>query len=483
MKKEHHVIYGPPGTGKSTEIIRRLKEYIKNEIEPDRIGLCSYTKAAAQVLKEKAGVKLKYIGTIHSIAYEQAGLSNARIINSADLNEFAELTGIPVKVTDSDESDFNENEDGDLYMSAYVYHVNTQSKDLTEAYTKLGSPGAYSEFKFFIKAYEKFKTVKGKLDFNDILLYALNSPIPDLDVLFVDEAQDLSNLQWRLINYWLTKIPVCHVCGDDDQAIYEWNGANPQGMHHFESLHSASKTVLNVSHRLPVSVFKKANSILKYVENRVTKDYTPRKEKGKVDIHPDLSFIQDLDPMKSTLILYRNHYLRSEVESELIQNGIPYFTDNGKPGMLQNWFYRNILIYNKFKEPSATFSKKEKKRLISALDCKYSKMYEKNDLSFAILHWEKVLNIPDHYVEYYLELENKGLLYIEDIPIHLSSIHGSKGKEAERVILINTVSDKIMDGIDSGDVVSSEARVFYVALTRASETLDIVDSGLYLEWF
>lgn len=50
--------------------------------------------------------------------------------------------------------------------------------------------------------------------------------IPEFDVIFIDEAQDLSPLQWQLYDVLKTKTKDIYLAGDDDQAIFAWAGAD-----------------------------------------------------------------------------------------------------------------------------------------------------------------------------------------------------------------------------------------------------------------
>ena len=42
----------------------------------------------------------------------------------------------------------------------------------------------------------------------------------------VDEAQDLTPLQWDMVVKIASAVDRVYIAGDDDQAIYEWNGAD-----------------------------------------------------------------------------------------------------------------------------------------------------------------------------------------------------------------------------------------------------------------
>ena len=90
------------------------------------------------------------------------------------------------------------------------------------------------QFKSIIAGYEEFKTMEmengqrtpDRLDFTDMVKKFIddagNLPIK---VLMVDEAQDLTPLQWDMVVKIAKNVWRVYIAGDDDQAIYEWNGA------------------------------------------------------------------------------------------------------------------------------------------------------------------------------------------------------------------------------------------------------------------
>ena len=65
----------------------------------------------------------------------------------------------------------------------------------------------------------KYKKNYKLYDFNDIINNVLNR-VPDFDVVFIDEAQDLSPLQWKLYDKLKEKSKDVYLAGDDDQAIF-----------------------------------------------------------------------------------------------------------------------------------------------------------------------------------------------------------------------------------------------------------------------
>ena len=56
--------------------------------------------------------------------------------------------------------------------------------------------------------------------------YITNGLVIPFKVLMVDEAQDLTPLQWDMVVKIAKHVDRVYIAGDDDQAIYEWNGAD-----------------------------------------------------------------------------------------------------------------------------------------------------------------------------------------------------------------------------------------------------------------
>ena len=68
---------------------------------------------------------------------------------------------------------------------------------------------------------------------------------PSFDLMIIDEAQDLTPLQWKFVYKLGEKAKRIYLAGDDDQAIYEWNGADVKSFQNFPG----KDVVLKYSHR------------------------------------------------------------------------------------------------------------------------------------------------------------------------------------------------------------------------------------------
>lgn len=88
---------------------------------------------------------------------------------------------------------------------------------------------------------------------------------PHLEVLIVDEAQDLSLVQWQVITNLITKCKRAYIAGDDDQAIFKWAGAD---VNSFQS-YPGDSIILDKSYRIPQSHHNIANKIVRNIKDRI----------------------------------------------------------------------------------------------------------------------------------------------------------------------------------------------------------------------
>ena len=103
---------------------------------------------------------------------------------------------------------------------------------------------------------------------------------PKYDVVFIDEAQDLSPIQWKMVDILKKNSKHVILAGDDDQAIYGWAGADVK---RFQQ-EPAKEIVLPQSYRVPKLVQHIADNILNRIpdERRIKKEWEARDEDGSI---------------------------------------------------------------------------------------------------------------------------------------------------------------------------------------------------------
>lgn len=463
-------IYGPPGCGKTTEMLRRVEE-AKLKYKINEIAFMSFTKAgAAEALKRLGITRSDKICTIHSMMFRLNNISSVSVVDSYKLRKFGDKTGYRFRGQSNDTGE--QMEIGDHYLAVFSKSVNRMTS-LHDEYMASDRQGDLSGFIFFCKAYTDWKQANGFVDFNDMLSIYLKNPVDHgASVIFVDEAQDLSNLQWAVINKMCEfhYVEEVHIAGDDDQAIYEWSGANTHGMVEFEERFNSERVFLSQSWRVPTLIHDKAMGVIHTIKNRVDKAYLPRADQGVLRRVANFNH-KMLKHGDDVMILCRSYITRKEIEDELIRYRIPYRNEGGMTGLFNSRIAEAIRVFKKL-EKGQGITKAEADKITAVADARTrAEVSNKDFMPMLKRGFLRSLIIPAHLVDFYREAE------IESEPtIRLSTIHSAKGREADHVILHTGLTHKTLNDMDRNP--DAEARVWYVGITRAKHQLDILEGDL-----
>ena len=121
--------------------------------------------------------------------------------------------------------------------------------------------------------YEEAKSERGVIDFEDVLLLTIGILLDREDIasqvrgqykhFVVDEYQDVSPLQQRLLDLWLGQRRQLCVVGDVSQTIYSFTGATPAFLTGFTTRYEGARTVrLSRDYRSTPQVVSLANQVL-----------------------------------------------------------------------------------------------------------------------------------------------------------------------------------------------------------------------------
>ena len=199
-------------------------------------------------------------------------------------------------------------------------------------------------------AYEKKLKEVGAFDFDDLIyqtvqLLAEHKEVRDFyqnkyRYLLVDEYQDTSVAQFRLVS--LLTGPEKNICvvGDDDQSIYRFRGATIENILNFERVYPGTKTIrLEQNYRSTSNILNAANCVIQHNTERKGKTlWTQNGEGDKVQVYTaeneqdEASHIADIigqhlregGHLADHAVLYRMNAQSAPLESYFTRAGIPH---------------------------------------------------------------------------------------------------------------------------------------------------------------
>lgn len=475
---QHEVVFGPPGTGKTSYLVKTIRVH-HDEVDPSFVLFCSHTKAAAFEARSRWAATgfggRTEIQTLHSFCFGQIRAGRAQTVDDQKLEPFLEEFGM----------DLSEGGEGKKYLE-FISRAGALGEDPVTMYEQAyDAPGSHGHFQAFLASYKAWKSEFGYLDFNDMLLRYIEtvSRGVGLTLLALDEAQDLTPLQWTVINKILRLNEGCKavIVGDPDQSIYEYQGADAKGIEDFLIRMDAGPTILSQSYRVPVLVHDLAQKVIRRIADRIDVQYAPRPYEGHVKHYPDSGFVAgNIDVKRDSLVLYSDKFIRETVEEELQSQLVPYRVTSGMPGPLDTRAGKALKAAAKYR---AAFESTSRDRIEASLHLIKAGLNDHglsvwNSISAdavieRLLHRDlSFLKVPQVHYDYLLRVDLE-----QEVNVRLSTLHGSKGSEATDVHLI---TDQSRSAIDYGfSNPSASHRLMYVGITRAKERLFTYEGDAY----
>ena len=456
-------IYGPPGTGKTFRLIRRVNAYVRTGTPYHKIGYFAFTKKAAKEARNRIGVDEKqvpYFQTLHAFCFHLLNLNESAIIQPHHYEALGKKLNVRVNFNDK----YNDEQTHFLTCNNPYFQMIQKSinKDipLREEFNlnehdrkDIESWDTLSHIYINLQEYKKKMHL---LDFNDLIKKVINSgKIPKLKAIFIDEAQDLSPLQWQLYDKLRENCDDMYLAGDDDQAIFAWAGAD---VNRFIK-EPANERVLRYSRRVSKAVQEQSQIAVSRISGiRKHKEYLPRAQEGFA------SHINNLGQVDLTkgkwLILTRTKSNLLDIMKELKSKNIYYQSNKGKSF--------NVGIYN----GAMAYTKWIREGKLEEKEINDVREYIPNGNWDPEKNWYDIFVADQKEILYIRNIISGGEKLYENARIWLSTIHAIKGGEEDNVILSLHQGAKVQKSIRlSVDKQDEEHRVWYVGITRARNNL------------
>lgn len=295
------------GAGKTSLLVSLLVTKLSsNEISPEKVLCCTFSKAGAYEMKAKFKSLCDKLGlsynidfrTIHSMYYDILRELGYKLDIVSDITKYVRRAlrenGICNKI-DVEMEDYVKN------LLSYQINTATPDKDLENCSVFDRTLLDLQQYILVRNSVGSYKTQDGVVDYDDIqkqvyiLLYSQNGKFSRLvldyckskwEYYFIDEFQDTGMIQYKILNKIVdsSNKDKLTVIGDDDQSIYVWRGTNPNLI--LEDVivdYGLDTKVIPINYRCKSEIVDFAAKSICNNINRKEKDLKAFKDGGKVD--------------------------------------------------------------------------------------------------------------------------------------------------------------------------------------------------------
>lgn len=509
------------GTGKTRAITYRIAHGVRTGVyQPTSVLAVTFTARAAGEMRSRLrelGVVGVQARTFHAAALRQLGYFWPKVVGGPlpkveekTLGLVAEAAGRLGIETDR----------------ALLFDLNAEIKwakvqmiapdDYPQRATAAGRAGIAdvdpTTIASLMNAYEDAKSERGVIDFEDILLILVGLLVEKPEIaeevrrqyryFVVDEYQDVSPLQQRLLELWLGERDDLCVVGDVSQTIYSFAGASPGFLTGFSrTFPGAAKIQLVRDYRSTPQVVDIANRLLRTKTGRLPEGavYLQAQRPSSVPVHftgydddaaeaeaiaRAITELNDTGVALSEIaILYRTNAQSQAFETALATAGIGYQIRGGERFFARADIRRALVMLRGAMNTSEEADMPRAVRAIlsnlgwsNVAPEQAGAMRERWDALNALvvladdMHATRGASLADFVEELHDRAANQHAPAVEGVT--LASIHSSKGLEWDAVFLAG-LSEGLMpiSMANTPEAIEEEKRLLYVGVTRAREHL------------
>lgn len=353
------LILAGPGSGKTRVMTVRLAYLLEKGVAPHNLLGLTFTNKAADEMRRRLGELANHppvrIGTFHRFCSRllrtyahHVGLNeNFSIYDAGDSLSFLKT------VIDSHEINIRQ------------YTAQQIARTISNAKNRLATPEQFGiDSKTPLQQvtaeiyplYQERLLAANSVDFDDLLMHVAlllqENPFvrEELDnqyrYVMVDEYQDTNTAQYRIVRALAQTNPNLAVCGDPDQSIYGWRGADIRNILDFERDYPNVHVVrLEQNYRSTPNILRVADTLIANNQQRKPKTlFTENPESDPVQLVNYAQGVDESDDIahqiatwvrnnelrpRDVAILYRTNALSRSLEHALRTAGVPYQIVNG----------------------------------------------------------------------------------------------------------------------------------------------------------
>lgn len=369
------LVLAGPGSGKTAVITHRTKNLItKHHVKPSEILVITFTKAAANEMKERFNSLMKdervnvSFGTFHAVFFTilkyAYRFTSANIANESVRYGFIREILSYYRLEYKDENEFIGN------LLAEISLIKNSRIDIENFYS-----GVCGEeiFRDIYKKYETRLKENRLIDFDDMLSYTYELFKERSDILalwqnkykyiLIDEFQDINRLQYEIIKMLAAPQNNLFIVGDDDQSIYRFRGSKPEIMLGFEKDYpDAKRILLDTNYRCGRYIVEASLNLISHNRERFDKKIiAASKSKAPVTFadfenrrDENIFLIRDIDKkikagavFSDFAVLFRTNTQPRQLIEQLMSYNIPFKTKDNIPNIYEHWIARDLFTYQR----------------------------------------------------------------------------------------------------------------------------------------
>ncbi|WP_127783661.1 ATP-dependent DNA helicase UvrD2 [Rhodococcus sp. X156] len=525
------------GTGKTRTITRRIAHLVEHgHTSPGQVLAVTFTSRAAGEMRTRLrglGIGGVQARTFHAAALRQLRYFWPQVVGDTPwelLDRKFSLVGQAASRVGAKTSTENVRDLAGEIEWAKATLIAPEDYPAAAVRARRDPPGSAEQVSAVYAGYEALKARSGQLDFDDLLLHtaaaleehsAVAEEFRDRYRCFVvDEYQDVTPLQQRVLDAWLGERDDLTVVGDANQTIYSFTGATPRYLLDFSRRFPEATVVrLERDYRSTPQVVSLANRVIGAAKGRVAGSrlqligQRPNGVEPHFSEHDDESaeatavaarikkLIEAGTPAAEIAVLYRINAQSEVHEQALTELGIPYQVRGGDRFFERPEVRQAVQVLRKAEQNGvgqaggggeAGDDPVDLIALVRALLEPVGLTAQAPSGGNARDRWESLLALVQVAEELVAHEPRAGLArLISELAsraesrhppvvqgVTLSSLHAAKGLEWDAVFLVGLVEGTlpIQHALGEGGAaeeaaVEEERRLLYVGVTRAREVL------------
>ena len=497
------------GTGKTRAITHRLAYAVDiGVVDPQRILALTFTARAAGEMRTRLralGVPSVAARTFHAAALKQLMYFWPQVLGGRFPALLTTKTGFlgeaisRANVSATKSNSVLRDVAGEIEWAKviglapdeYIKAVDDYSRPIRISNNKVDATHIAKVY----EAYESLKKQERAIDFEDVLLLTVGMLEEERDVrdrvrdqyryFTVDEYQDVSPLQQRLLDLWLGKRDDICVVGDPAQTIYSFAGATPAFLLNFTSKYPGAEVIrLTSGYRSTPEIINTANTILRSASLGHELDaVNGHGEKPKAQ-----GFISEKEEAEALV-----NFIKDDLANKIHSYEIAILARTNAQLETFESALNAAGIENQIRNAEQFFNRTEVREILKAI--RSASVLSEGDWLADLRDAMKPFGESEYvraFMQLARELESEGLTSLraflrelEDraeqnnpptLPgVALATLHAAKGLEWKKVYLAGVSAEILPWG---SQPVDEERRLFYVGVTRAQESLVISYYGV-----